>query len=166
MYSEWSALRDQCEVKGFCGLNSCCIGTGSKANCQCHPGFLFINPKNKFLGCYNDFSEDGATKVQWYRTTLLLSPNISLGDFPYSVVRTKQENCNTSCLGHCNCRAAFHINGTCSKYKLPLKYGSRQNLSVMIFLKVNQRNDVSLDPRPPIPVILMDGQTKHNTQKK
>ncbi|XP_050292260.1 G-type lectin S-receptor-like serine/threonine-protein kinase LECRK4 isoform X2 [Quercus robur] len=92
------------------------------------------------------------------RYNIIALPNISLGDFPYSVVRTKQENCNPSCLGDCNCRAAFYINGTCKKYKLPLKYGRSQNLSVMIFLKVNRRNDVSSDPRPPSPVILMDGK--------
>ncbi|KAM3708912.1 hypothetical protein ACJW31_02G132400 [Castanea mollissima] len=158
MYSEWSALRDECEVKGFCGLNSYCIGTGSKADCHCYPGFLFINPKNKFLGCYYDFSEDGCSKGPMVPYNIIALPNISLGDFPYSVLRTKQENCYTSCLGDCNCRAAFYMNGTCNKYKLPLKYGRSHNLSVMIFLKVNRNNDVSLDPRPPIPVILMDGK--------
>ena len=158
MYSEWSALRDQCEVKGFCGFNSYCIGTGSKADCHCYPGFLFINPKNKFLGCFNNVSEDGCSKGPMVPYNIIALPNISLGDFPYSVVRTKQENCNTSCLGDCNCRAAFYSNGTCKKFKLPLKYGRSQNLSVMIFLKLNRRNDVSLDPRPLSPVILMDGK--------
>ena len=158
MYSEWSALRDQCKVNGFCGFNSYCIGTGSKADCHCYPGFLFINPKNKFLGCFNNVSEDGCSKGPMVPYNIIALPNISLGDFPYSVVRTKQENCNTSCLGDCNCRAAFYSNGTCKKFKLPLKYGRSQNLSAMIFLKVNQRNDVSFDPRPPIPVILMDGK--------
>ena len=158
MYSEWSALGDQCEVKGFCGFNSYCIGTGSKADCHCYPGFLFINPKNKFLGCFNNVSEDGCSKGPMVPYNIIALPNISLGDFPYSVVRTKQENCNTSCLGDCNCRAAFYSNGTCKKFKLPLKYGRSQNSSVMIFLKVNRRNDVSSGPRPPSPVILMDGK--------
>ena len=30
---EWSALRNQCEVKGFCGFNSYCSGIGNKADC-------------------------------------------------------------------------------------------------------------------------------------
>jgi hypothetical protein len=54
----WSAFRDQCQVKGFCGFNSYCIGTGSKAECHCYPGFGFINPRNQLSGCYNNFSRD------------------------------------------------------------------------------------------------------------
>ncbi|KAK7834956.1 g-type lectin s-receptor-like serine/threonine-protein kinase lecrk1 [Quercus suber] len=90
---EWSSLRDQCEVKGFCGFNSYCIGIGSKAECQCYSGFHFMNPKNKLLGCYSNFNEDGCSKGPMIPYDIIALRNISWGDFPYSVILTKQENC-------------------------------------------------------------------------
>uniref|UniRef100_A0A2N9ERT2 non-specific serine/threonine protein kinase n=1 Tax=Fagus sylvatica TaxID=28930 RepID=A0A2N9ERT2_FAGSY len=58
---EWSALRDQCEVKGFCGFNSYCN-------------------RNR---------------------------------------KTVPKSCLEETV---NCGAAYYTNGTCSKYKLPLRY--------------------------------------------
>jgi hypothetical protein len=46
----WSALPDQCEVKGFCGLNSYCSGMANEAECKCYPGFDFVNPSNEVPG--------------------------------------------------------------------------------------------------------------------
>ncbi|XP_050241055.1 G-type lectin S-receptor-like serine/threonine-protein kinase LECRK1 [Quercus robur] len=155
---EWSSLRDQCEVKGFCGFNSYCIGIGSKAECQCYSGFHFMNPKNKLLGCYSNFNEDGCSKGPMIPYDIIALRNISWGDFPYSVLLTKQENCYKSCLGDCNCNAAFYMNGTCNKYKLPLKYGRSHNLSSIAFFKVIRRNDKISDHQPPIPEILMDSK--------
>ncbi|XP_023874679.1 G-type lectin S-receptor-like serine/threonine-protein kinase LECRK1 [Quercus suber] len=155
---EWSSLRDQCEVKGFCGFNSYCIGIGSKAECQCYSGFHFMNPKNKLLGCYSNFNEDGCSKGPMIPYDIIALRNISWGDFPYSVILTKQENCYKSCLGDCNCNAAFYMNGTCNKYKLPLKYGRSQNLSSIAFFKVIWRNAKISYHQPPIPEILMESK--------
>ncbi|XP_023905729.2 G-type lectin S-receptor-like serine/threonine-protein kinase LECRK1 [Quercus suber] len=159
---KWSALHDQCEVKGFCGLNSYCIGTGYKAECRCYPGFHFMDPKNKLLGCFNNFSEDGCSKGPVIPYDITTISNISWGDFPYSVVSTKQENCYKSCLGDCNCAAAFYLykNGTCNKYKLPLRYGRITTIPVIAFFKVIQGNGLSSANRPPNPVILMDSKKK------
>uniref|UniRef100_A0A2N9FBG7 non-specific serine/threonine protein kinase n=1 Tax=Fagus sylvatica TaxID=28930 RepID=A0A2N9FBG7_FAGSY len=166
----WSAFRDQCQVKSFCGFNSYCTGTGSEAECQCYPGFGFMNPRNKLLGCYNNFSRHGcssSTRGPMILYDITASPNISWGDFPYSKVRTKNENCDKSCLGDCNCAAALYMNGTCNKYKLPLRYGRRQNLSAIAFFKVIRRNGEILvsehhPPFPPTPnpEILMDSKKR------
>ena len=157
---EWSSLHDQCEVTGFCGLNSYCTGTGSKAECHCYPGFHFLNPKNKWLGCSNNFSEDGCSKGPMIHYNITASPNISWGDFPYSVQLINPENCYKSCLGDCNCGAAFYfyVTGTCNNFKLPLRYGRSQNLSVIAFFKVIQRNGGSLDDHNP--VFLKDSKKK------
>ncbi|KAL4596583.1 hypothetical protein ACB092_12G173100 [Castanea dentata] len=138
---EWPSLHDQCEVR-FLWLNSYCTGTGSKAECHCYPVFHFMNPKNKLLGCYKNFSEDGCSKGPMIHYNITASPNISWGDFPYSVQLINQENCYKSCLGDCTCGAAFYfyVNGTCNKFKLPLRYGRSQNLSVIAFFKVIQRS--------------------------
>uniref|UniRef100_A0A2N9FBJ0 Receptor-like serine/threonine-protein kinase n=1 Tax=Fagus sylvatica TaxID=28930 RepID=A0A2N9FBJ0_FAGSY len=161
---EWSSLRDQCQVKGFCGLNSYCIGTGSNAECHCNPGFHFMNPENKLFGCYTNFTEDGCRNSTrgLMIPDIIASANISWGENPYSVVRTRQENCYKSCLGDCNCGAAsFYMNGTCNKYKLPLRYGRRcQNLSVMTFFKVIRRNDEIQISDHHLPEILMGSKKR------
>ncbi|KAK4584911.1 hypothetical protein RGQ29_022542 [Quercus rubra] len=158
MFLEWSSLGDQCDVKGFCGFNSYCLGMGFQAECLCFPGFHFVNHENKFLGCYDKFSVDGCSSsngpmIPHYSTAL---PNISWGDYPYSMVRTKQENCENSCLDDCNCGAALYINGTCKKYKLPLRYGRSQNLSAIAFFK-DRRNGKHHRSNPKI---LMDSKKK------
>jgi hypothetical protein len=156
---EWSSLRDQCQVKGFCGFNSyCVINVNVKAECRCYPGFHFLDTGNKLLGCNNSFIEDGcssSTKDPIIPYDIEASPNLFWADYPYSMVRTKQENCNKSCLEDCNCGAALYMNDTCNKYKLPLRYGRRiQNLSTIAFFKVIRGKN------PNNPPILMDSKKK------
>ena len=127
MLVEWSNLTNQCEVGGFCGLNSYCSGKGSFAVCKCYPGFDFINTKNKFLGCHQNFSEDdcGSSKdnnpAKLYKITSL--HNVSWSDYPYSVIPMEEEGCGKSCLEDCNCGAGLYTGDDCRKYKLPLRYG-------------------------------------------
>ncbi|XP_065616341.1 G-type lectin S-receptor-like serine/threonine-protein kinase LECRK1 [Quercus suber] len=157
----WSALHDQCEVKGFCGFNSYCKGAGSRAECRCFPGFEFMNSGNKCLGCYKMGYKDGCSSSNdsMIPYDIIAQPNISWGDFPYSMVRTEQDNCNKSCLGDSNCGAAlFYMNGTCTKYKLPLRYGRSQNSSAIAFFKVIGKNGP--DHPPPFPGTLMDSKRK------
>ncbi|XP_050246838.1 G-type lectin S-receptor-like serine/threonine-protein kinase LECRK1 [Quercus robur] len=140
MLMEWSALSDQCDVKGFCGLNSYCSGMGSKADCNCYPGFDFINTSNKFLGCYHNFCEDDCRRskdpAMLYNATSL--ENIVLkGNYPYSVEPMKKENCGQFCLEDCNCGAVSYTDSNCRKYKLPLRYGIiNANESTTTFFKL------------------------------
>nr|POE69273.1 g-type lectin s-receptor-like serine/threonine-protein kinase lecrk3 [Quercus suber] len=158
MFLEWLSLGDKCDVKGFCGFNSYCQGMGFQAECLCFPGFHFVNHENKFLGCYDKFSVDGCSSsngpMMPHNSTAL--PNISWGDYPYSMVRTKQKNCENSCLDDCNCGAALYMNGTCNKYKLPLRYGRSQNSSAIAFFKVRRNGDHHRSN----PKILMDSKKK------
>uniref|UniRef100_A0A2N9HCQ2 Receptor-like serine/threonine-protein kinase n=1 Tax=Fagus sylvatica TaxID=28930 RepID=A0A2N9HCQ2_FAGSY len=158
---EWSSLRDQCQVKGFCGFNSyCVINVNVKAECRCYPEFHFLDTGNKLLGCNNNFIEDGcssSTRGPMIPYDIEASPNLFWADYPYSMVRTKQENCKKSCLEDCNCGAALYMNDTCNKYKLPLRYGRRiQNLSTIAFFKVIQGKNPNHHP----PIILMDSKKK------
>ena len=140
MLMEWSALSDQCVVKGFCGLNSYCSGMGSKADCNCYPGFDFINTSNKFLGCHQSYNEDDCIRSEdpsmLYNITSL--QNIVLkGNYPYSVEPMKKENCGQFCLEDCNCGAVSYTDSNCRKYKLPLRYGIiNANESTTTFFKL------------------------------
>jgi hypothetical protein len=149
----WSgrALTNQCEVSGFCGLNSYCSGMGSFAECKCYPGFDFINSKNKFLGCHQNFNEDDCRRskdpTMLYNVASL--ENVSWKDYPFSVITLLQlemekESCGKSCVEDCNCGAVLYTGDDCKKYKLPLRYGRirNANISTTAFFKVSIGNTV------------------------
>jgi hypothetical protein len=156
MLVEWSALTNQCEVGGFCGLNSYCSGMGSFAECKCYPGFDFINSKNKFLGCHQNFNEDDCRRSK--DPTLLYNvaslENVSWKDHPFSVITLFQldmekESCGKSCVEDCNCGAVLYTGYDCMKYKLPLRYRIRNaNISTTAFFKVSSISS-SISDRPP-----------------
>ncbi|KAE7998296.1 hypothetical protein FH972_002854 [Carpinus fangiana] len=141
---------NQCEVSGFCGWSSYCLGVGANNGpCKCYPGFEFVNTSNKFLGCYRYFNDNdyrrGKDPAMLYSIVSL--ENILWGDYPYSYVQMKKKNCNISCLEDCDCGAALYKSGGCNKYKLPLRYSrASKNLSATAFFKVIQKNI----PTPPI----------------
>jgi hypothetical protein len=139
MLVEWPALANQCEVSGFCGFNSYCSGVGNKAQCNCFPGFDFLNTSNKFLGCYRNFDDNAFTRSEnpamQYRVVHL--ENITWSDYPYSVVQMKKEDCGKSCLEDCNCAAVLYTDDSCKKYKLPLRYSRvNKNRPATAFFKV------------------------------
>ncbi|PON72506.1 S-receptor-like serine/threonine-protein kinase [Parasponia andersonii] len=138
---KWSALDNGCQVKGFCGFNSFCELNGEEASCYCFPGFDFIDPRSKSLGCYQNFAEDNCREdaesgLMRYNITTPLE-NVSWINYPYSVLPLKKELCSKSCLDDCNCWAVSYTSDNCRKYKLPLRYARRsQNISAMAFFKV------------------------------
>ncbi|KAJ4715251.1 putative Receptor-like protein kinase 1 [Melia azedarach] len=151
---EWSLLQNPCEAKGFCGANSFCKSTSSNSNsseadCYCFPGFDFINPYNRFLGCARNFSDEGCKREepadQFY--------NISdfeitkLGGVPYATLSVSKKGCREFCLHDCYCGAAVYSAGTCNNFKLPLMYGVKyENPLVTLFVKWN-----SGSANPPTP---------------
>ncbi|KAF3946886.1 hypothetical protein CMV_026898 [Castanea mollissima] len=149
MLMKWSALHNQCNVSGFCGLNSYCSGMGSKADCNCYPGFDFINTSNKFLGCHQSYNEDDCIRSEdpsmLYNITSL--QNVWWSDHPYSVIPMEEEGCGKSCLEDCNCGAVLYTGAKCSKYKLPLRYGriKNENKSTMAFFRESNGNTEILD---------------------
>ncbi|PON43479.1 S-receptor-like serine/threonine-protein kinase [Trema orientale] len=142
---EWSALDNQCEVKGFCGFNSFCELKGKKADCYCYPGFAFVNPKSKSLGCYRNFTSDSCKtennnvnpRTRSYNITSL--EKMRWVDNPYSEVPMKKEACSKSCLAECDCWAVLHTSGKCQKFNLPLRYGKIDpTISSTAFFKVER----------------------------
>ncbi|XP_030930579.1 G-type lectin S-receptor-like serine/threonine-protein kinase LECRK1 [Quercus lobata] len=152
MLMEWSALSNQCEVKGFCGLNSYCSGKGSKADCYCYPGFDFIDTHNKVLGCYQNFNEDdydcGRSEDPAMLYNVASLENVSW-DGIYSIKPTENNACGQSCVEDCNCGAVLYTDGYCKKYKLPLRYGRiiYANKSTIAFFKVSKVRKVLIESK-------------------
>ncbi|GMN42313.1 hypothetical protein TIFTF001_011521 [Ficus carica] len=58
----WSALKNVCRVKGYCGLNSYCILDDNKQpSCVCQPGTEFADMNHKTFGCLRNYSIVGCT---------------------------------------------------------------------------------------------------------
>ncbi|KAG7987179.1 hypothetical protein I3843_03G120100 [Carya illinoinensis] len=165
MFMEWSSLPNQCQVKGFCGLNSYCSVTANKTDCTCYPGFDFVNPGSKFLGCYRNFTDDDCIRSE---DSMVLYGMVGLenmwwGDYSYSVVAAMEEDCSNSCSKDCNCGAVLFRNNTCSKFKLPLRYGrvDKDKSAQKAFFKVIARKILTDLPGPSDPNVrvVTDGKS-------
>ncbi|KAJ6854630.1 hypothetical protein NC651_039543, partial [Populus alba x Populus x berolinensis] len=138
VHIEWSALNNTCNVRGFCGFNSYCTGTGTNADCSCYPGFAFNDPSEKFSGCYKNVTESfcrGTKEGKMYDVKAV--ENILFERYPYSVLHVKKETCRLSCLKDCLCDVALYMNERCEKYTAPIRYGLKDiNISSIAFFKV------------------------------
>ncbi|CAA2978669.1 G-type lectin S-receptor-like serine threonine-kinase LECRK3 [Olea europaea subsp. europaea] len=111
---------------------------------ECLPGFLPVIPGNLSLGCERNFSmescKDNDQNVSYRMRSL---DNTVWEDTDYNIIedmKTK-EDCENTCLGDCNCDAAFFKDGICKKQKLPLRYGRRlQGDSNVALIKVGTRS--------------------------
>ena len=139
MEIRWSAIDDECVVKGICGFNSYCSLEDNRTGCLCLPGFDFIDPPQRFRGCERNFTEQscgGRTDNLTY--VMQTMENMVLEDDPYSISQVgNMDDCGKACLYDCTCHASLLRNGRCSKLKLPLRYGKTgTDNSTMIFIKV------------------------------
>ncbi|KAH7857193.1 hypothetical protein Vadar_010045 [Vaccinium darrowii] len=144
----WYSSADKCEPLGLCGLNGYCVQNDNEANCRCLPGFNFVNPGKRTLGCERDFAAvscdttNGSSTVNFAMEEL---DNMLWEDQSYMVNELpNKEDCEQSCLEDCHCVVAFYSDGRyCQKQKLPLTYGRRSLISSRIaFIKVPKEDQV------------------------
>ncbi|XP_058732544.1 G-type lectin S-receptor-like serine/threonine-protein kinase LECRK1 [Vicia villosa] len=174
----WQALNDTCLVKGICGLNSYCSSNMSgDAVCKCYSGFIPSKTKsspNMPIDCVQmnnrDNCESSEGPMLLYNFTRY--KNISWSDFPYSIIpMMKVETCEKACQQDCVCGGAIYVytDGSCNKYRLPLKYGRVQNDSSnvsMALLKIpssptaSNSSPNSDDSNVPKPDVVVDNKRK------
>nr|DAD40011.1 TPA_asm: hypothetical protein HUJ06_014334 [Nelumbo nucifera] len=123
----WEALSmdKRCEVKGICGFNSYCRMMNNKTDCLCLPGFDFVDPNQKSLGCQRSFTGPVCKHGEGNITTsynVASLQNISWGSSPYFSAYITEEECRKSCSEDCVCGASVFKNGWCDKHQLPLRY--------------------------------------------
>ncbi|TYG72598.1 hypothetical protein ES288_D04G034200v1 [Gossypium darwinii] len=138
------ALKDSCEIIGFCGINSYCTFNDDRAYCACLPGTDFIDPQRNTLGCKRNYSEahckGGKDNIPLYNITPLQNIEWTTGIF-YSEEVMSMSACSQTCLEDCNCEAAKFSDGVCRKQKLPLWHlRRRQGVSSTVFLKMGIRS--------------------------
>ncbi|KAF8011929.1 hypothetical protein BT93_I0146 [Corymbia citriodora subsp. variegata] len=121
----WSSTIDERDPKGLCGLNGFCVKNDQQANCQCLPGFDFVEPGNWGAGCERNFSAESCKTGEASANYIIQAvDNTRWEDDSYSLISsTDKDGCKQACLEDCNCEAALYNGGNCSKQRLPLRYG-------------------------------------------
>ena len=97
------------------------------------PGFAFIDESKRSLGCERNFTTE---RCKEGINTMKEVPNTMWENGTYSLpllLPTKEE-CRNACLQDCNSEAALFKDGACSKQRLPLRFGRRQQTDSNIAL--------------------------------
>ncbi|KAL5555688.1 hypothetical protein UlMin_037924 [Ulmus minor] len=134
---EWKSSDDNCDPKGLCGFNGFCVLKDGEADCRCVPGFKVVDEGNWSSGCERNFSADSSTtEKSLYRMEEL--PNTTWENNSYSVLFLPDKiDCKQACFDDHICEAAFYKDGSCSKQRLPLRYGRRLLSDAnIVFVKV------------------------------
>uniref|UniRef100_A0A6N2L8H3 Receptor-like serine/threonine-protein kinase n=1 Tax=Salix viminalis TaxID=40686 RepID=A0A6N2L8H3_SALVM len=125
----WYEPREQCDVKGSCGLNSYCnMIIDGQPDCLCLPGTAYVDPNRRFQGCERNY-KDGSCKdtnemaISLYN--IVVMDQITWDDDAYNKSSMTEEGCRESCLEDCYCAGALYESGSCKKQKYPVKYARR-----------------------------------------
>uniref|UniRef100_A0A6N2LUJ7 non-specific serine/threonine protein kinase n=1 Tax=Salix viminalis TaxID=40686 RepID=A0A6N2LUJ7_SALVM len=125
----WHVPREQCDVKGSCGLNSYCnMIIDGQPDCLCLPGTAYVDPNRRFQGCERNY-KDGSCKdtnemaISLYN--IVVMEQITWDDDAYIKSSMTEEGCRKSCLEDCNCAGALYESGFCNKQKYPVRYARR-----------------------------------------
>ncbi|XP_044476702.1 G-type lectin S-receptor-like serine/threonine-protein kinase LECRK3 [Mangifera indica] len=127
---------------GSCGFNSYCSNENGRYNCSCPPGYVFVDPTDRYSDCRPTFQQrceanDGSRDPEeLYEIRELSNVNWPLGDYerlePYN-----QTTCEKDCLQGCSCAVAIFGGETCWKKRLPLSNG-RFELGAKALFKVRK----------------------------
>jgi hypothetical protein len=131
---KWRTPDDVCRPKGLCGINGYCTLNDLKVSCKCLPQFVSVN-EDWSSGCQRNFIAEGCRSDRYDMTPV---PNTVWENTNYSIITsTTQDNCAEACLQDCNCEAALFKDGECTKQRLPLRFGRRdQSDSTVALIKV------------------------------
>ncbi|KAF2296568.1 hypothetical protein GH714_000262 [Hevea brasiliensis] len=159
---EWSVPNDRCDPKGVCGINAYCILLDEEPVCNCPQGFVYIDQKQKNMGCNRNFLvENCLFNNENTKYTIYELENIVWEDNAYSVLSSAaKEDCNRACLMDCNCEAALFQDQMCKKQKLPLRFGKRDldGVSTVALMKVGDGGltTIPTESKQPSTGILID----------
>ncbi|KAJ4712678.1 Receptor-like protein kinase [Melia azedarach] len=150
---------------GACGFNSYCSLQNGRPYCDCPPGYVFVDPNNRFSGCKPNYwqgcrpDDESKDAEELYEIREFNSVNWPLGDYerlaPYS--RTQ---CEKSCLHDCSCAVAVYDGtSTCWKKKLPLSNGRTEDIGYTKVLFKLRKGDFpgfadNADSKRDIPIML------------
>ncbi|KAK9949913.1 hypothetical protein M0R45_005422 [Rubus argutus] len=110
---------------------------GAAIDCRCLPGFNFVHPGYQTSGCERNSSIGDVYTIEELGST-------RWEDQPYMVLSFSDiEQCKNACLEDLNCQVAVFTDQSCSKQRLPLRYGRRVTTSNIVLIK---KVDISSTP--------------------
>jgi hypothetical protein len=132
---KWSAPDNKCYPKGLCGINGYCTLNDLEVSCICLPEFEFVNVEDWSSGCQRNFTMESCKSDRYAMKPVLNT--VWENDNYSTIISTTQDNCREACLQDCNCEAALFKDEVCTKQRLPLRFGRRdQNDSTVTLIKV------------------------------
>ncbi|XP_062099734.1 G-type lectin S-receptor-like serine/threonine-protein kinase LECRK3 [Humulus lupulus] len=123
--AEWISTENKCDPVGLCGLNSYCIlnNSSKETDCSCLPGFDFIDPNQKNLGCQRNSSIDSCASDHEKVFRVAEFDELEWENNSYSVVSyMNKTDCQEDYLRDCNCMVALFGKQQCSKQMVPLRF--------------------------------------------
>ncbi|XP_020678279.2 G-type lectin S-receptor-like serine/threonine-protein kinase LECRK4 [Dendrobium catenatum] len=142
MVNEIPNIRDSCQNKGICGVNSYCMLVYGNAECKCVPGFEIMSRDSQVTdcrriktvpSCVNLTSSAAAVFHMEELNNIAGMENLAYGELSLA----SREECSNACLNDCNCYAASFIDQKCLKLKLPLTSGRKDdNHPSVTFMKL------------------------------
>ncbi|XP_008808085.1 G-type lectin S-receptor-like serine/threonine-protein kinase LECRK3 [Phoenix dactylifera] len=143
---------------GACGFNSYCkSGNQSLVDCECPPGYSFLDPNRKYKGCEANFpaqrcDADEKEIESLYGFSVKIDVNWPFSDYEH-FNPVDEDRCRKECLSDCFCAVAIYNNGNCWKKKLPLANGKTvPSNGSKALIKVAKGNNSQ--PPPPTPIIV------------
>ncbi|KAI3427488.1 Protein kinase domain-containing protein [Psidium guajava] len=137
----WPATTDRCSPKGICGFNMFCANMDLNPRCLCLPGFAPVRDGDGTAGCERNFTAASCKTVDSSSSyNIQPVPNTIWEDATYSTLTSlTSEGCVAACWQDCNCEAVTYSGLSCSKQKLPLRFGRRVvggNSNSLLYVKV------------------------------
>lgn len=120
----------------------------------------------KFQGCCRGFVYEescGSSRDSTLPYNVTAIQHLKVGGFPFSQVPMVEQDCRNSCLEDFTSWAAQYMNGTCSKFQLPLIYSRLypNDESVETFVKQTYNNSQMAGHSIPYP-----GKTKNRNKSR
>ncbi|KAK9120588.1 hypothetical protein Syun_018205 [Stephania yunnanensis] len=130
---------------GACGFNSYCVlGQDQRPNCECPPGYDYVDGNNTFMGCKQTFAPQSCEKDQLrkaFQMRELINIDWPLSDYEH-FLSVDAEWCSNTCLDDCFCAVSIIRGSECWLKKIPLSNG-RSDPSI------NGKALIKVAPPPP-----------------
>ncbi|KAF9593943.1 hypothetical protein IFM89_026186 [Coptis chinensis] len=164
--SSWSLPENICAANfrgygsGICGFNSYCrINQAQRPECECPPGYNYLDPQNTFAGCKQNFVSQSCEKNDLRITHGFEMRSVPSTDWPfgdYEGFKSVNENwCGETCLNDCFCAVAIFREGSCWLKRFPLSRGyMNYGSNVKALIKVGNFSTQQ------VPSVVLDGKNE------
>ncbi|KAF6172381.1 hypothetical protein GIB67_043222 [Kingdonia uniflora] len=123
---------------GVCGFNSYCkLDDNQRPQCNCPPGYTYLDSNNTFNGCKQDFLPQTCGTSDGFEMREILTTNWPTSDYGRFTSVT-EDWCRQTCLDDCFCAAAVLGGGTCWLKKFPLSNGKTDATADKALIKVGK----------------------------